>query len=139
MRPTKYVRQRRAPLNRRLVWGLLAAFLVAALATAYMTFVIVRSVISTYFPPAKSNAAAPPVAVATSVPINPKLLTNPLQSNDGPAPKDWDGKSRISILVMGLDYRDWEDNPGGPSRTDTMILFTVDPATRSAGMLSIPS
>ncbi len=138
MRPTKYVRQRRAPLDRRLVWGLLAAFLVAALATAYMTFVLVRSLVATYFPPAKPKVGAPPAAVATSVPINPQLLTKPLQSKNSPAPKDWDGKSRISILVMGLDYRDWQDNPGGPSRTDTMILFTVDPATRSAGMLSIP-
>ena len=39
---------------------------------------------------------------------------------------------------MGLDYRDWEDNNNGPSRTDSMILFSIDPATRSAGMLSIP-
>jgi LCP family protein required for cell wall assembly len=138
MRPTKYVRERRPALDRRLVWGLLAAFLVAALATAYMTFVLVRSVVATYFPPAKPKGENPPAVVATSVPLSPALLTRPLQGKGGPDPKEWDGKSRLSILVMGLDYRDWEDNPGGPSRTDTMILFTIDPATRSAGMLSIP-
>jgi LCP family protein required for cell wall assembly len=38
---------------------------------------------------------------------------------------------------MGLDARDWEEDEG-PSRTDTMILFTLDPATHSAGILSIP-
>ena len=48
----------------------------------------------------------------------------------------WDGKSRVNLLLLGLDYRDWED--GGPSRTDTMILLTLDPETRTAGMLSIP-
>jgi LCP family protein required for cell wall assembly len=138
MRPTRFVRERRPSLDRRLVWGLLAAFLVAALATAYMTFILVRSVVATYFLPPKPKAGAPPAVVATAVPISPKLLSEPLQSKNGPAPKEWDGKSRLSILVMGLDYRDWEDNPGGPSRTDTMILFTIDPATRSAGMLSIP-
>jgi LCP family protein required for cell wall assembly len=37
---------------------------------------------------------------------------------------------------MGLDLRDWEG--GGPSRTDTMLLYTLDPVTHSAGMLSIP-
>ena len=38
---------------------------------------------------------------------------------------------------MGLDYRDWQAGEG-PPRTDTMILFTVDPIHRTAGILSIP-
>ncbi len=138
MRPTRYVRERRPALDRRLVWGLLVAFLIAALATAYMTFVLVRALASAIFPPSKPNLAALPTSAPTSVPLSIELLTKPLQGSDGPSPKDWDGKSRIYVLVMGLDYRDWEDNPGGPSRTDTMILFTIDSATRSAGMLSIP-
>jgi LCP family protein required for cell wall assembly len=37
---------------------------------------------------------------------------------------------------MGLDYRDWEGE--GPSRTDSMMLVTMDPVSRMAGMLSIP-
>jgi LCP family protein required for cell wall assembly len=40
-------------------------------------------------------------------------------------------------LFIGLDYRDWIENEG-PPRSDTMILFTVDPITKTAGMLSIP-
>jgi LCP family protein required for cell wall assembly len=53
-----------------------------------------------------------------------------------PAPK-WDGKSRVTMLVMGLDYRDWS---GGAdyNRTDTMMLLTIDPTTMTAGALSIP-
>lgn len=47
----------------------------------------------------------------------------------------WEGKERINILVMGIDARPGEE---GPWRTDTMIVLTVDPLTRSAGMLSIP-
>jgi LCP family protein required for cell wall assembly len=38
---------------------------------------------------------------------------------------------------MGLDYRDWEA-ADGPPRTDTMILLTIDPLTKTAGMLNIP-
>jgi LCP family protein required for cell wall assembly len=38
---------------------------------------------------------------------------------------------------MGLDYRDWEAGSGAP-RSDSMMLVTVDPITRTAGMLSIP-
>ncbi len=49
-----------------------------------------------------------------------------------------DFAGRINVLIMGLDYRDWEDDPDAPSRTDTMMLLTVDPVTYTAGMLSIP-
>lgn len=49
----------------------------------------------------------------------------------------WDGADRVTILVMGLDYRDWETGEGAP-RTDTMILLTLDPLSKTAGMLSIP-
>jgi polyisoprenyl-teichoic acid--peptidoglycan teichoic acid transferase len=55
----------------------------------------------------------------------------------GPMPEPWDGASRVTMLVMGLDYRDWE-NGEGPPRTDTMILLTIDPLSKTAGMLSIP-
>ena len=53
-----------------------------------------------------------------------------------PTPEPWDGTSRVNILFMGLDYRDWE--AGETPRSDTMILFTIDPVTNTAGMLSIP-
>lgn len=52
-------------------------------------------------------------------------------------PPAWDGASRINILFFGLDYRDWEVGQG-PPRSDTMILFTIDPIAKKAGMLSIP-
>jgi LCP family protein required for cell wall assembly len=48
---------------------------------------------------------------------------------------DWQGKERVNILLLGIDERQSEE---GPWRTDTMILVTVDPATQSAAMLSIP-
>jgi polyisoprenyl-teichoic acid--peptidoglycan teichoic acid transferase len=49
----------------------------------------------------------------------------------------WDGTSRVTVLVMGLDYRDWFTGDG-PPRTDTMMLLTLDPLNNTAGMLSIP-
>lgn len=52
-------------------------------------------------------------------------------------PMPWDGTERITVLIMGLDYRDWESGDG-PPRTDTMLLATIDPITRTAGLLSIP-
>jgi LCP family protein required for cell wall assembly len=64
----------------------------------------------------------------TPVPVVPQL---------GADLAPWDGASRVNILFMGLDHRDWEANEGAP-RTDSMILFTIDPVTKTAGMLSIP-
>lgn len=52
-------------------------------------------------------------------------------------PMPWDGNKRITILMLGLDYRDWEANMGAP-RSDTMFLLTIDPITNQGGMLSIP-
>jgi LCP family protein required for cell wall assembly len=52
-------------------------------------------------------------------------------------PQPWDGKSRVTVLVMGLDYRDWVASDSSP-RSDTMMLITIDPLTLQAGMLSIP-
>ncbi len=61
------------------------------------------------------------------------------QSGQGATlPPAWDGSNRITILIMGLDYGDWRQSEGGPSRTDSMILLTIDPVTKTAGMLSIP-
>jgi LCP family protein required for cell wall assembly len=53
-----------------------------------------------------------------------------------PTPEPWDGVSRVNVLVMGLDYRDWE--AGEVPRSDTMLLFTLDPVKKTAGMISIP-
>ncbi len=49
----------------------------------------------------------------------------------------WEGSSRVTILVMGLDLRDWEAGDSAP-RTDTMMVLTIDPLSNTAGMLSIP-
>ena len=44
---------------------------------------------------------------------------------------------RVTVLVMGVDYRDWEAG-NDASRTDTMMLLTIDPVAKTAGALSIP-
>jgi len=71
--------------------------------------------------------------VATSVVPPPPVASIP-ESNLPPA---WDGASRITILLIGLDYRDYLANDG-PPRSDSMILLTIDPLSKTAGMLSIP-
>ncbi|MBI4321357.1 MAG: LCP family protein [Chloroflexi bacterium] len=48
----------------------------------------------------------------------------------------WTGTDRVNILLLGLDQR--EDERGQPTRSDTLIVLTIDPVTKSAGVLSIP-
>jgi LCP family protein required for cell wall assembly len=48
----------------------------------------------------------------------------------------WDGKSRFTMILAGLDRRPGET--GLNYRTDSMMLVSLDPITQSLGILSIP-
>ena len=48
----------------------------------------------------------------------------------------WDGSQRVNILVMGLDNS--QQRYDVVPHSDTMILVSVDPAGKTAAMLSIP-
>lgn len=50
-----------------------------------------------------------------------------------PAIPAWNGTSRITMLLLGVDQRTTE-----VSRSDTMILVNIDPVSKSASMMSIP-
>jgi LCP family protein required for cell wall assembly len=116
------------------LWGLLFIFLVTLSATVYLTYSVVRGATAESY-----SQSTEPVLALTEPPSNnqPNVNVNaPLQAETGPTPVPWDGANRVNILVIGLDYRDWEGQ--GPSRTDSMMLLTMDPVSRTAGMLSIP-
>ena len=51
-------------------------------------------------------------------------------------PAQWEGKSRVTVLVMGLDLSD--SRKGETPRGDTMILLSLDPINHTAGIMSIP-
>jgi LCP family protein required for cell wall assembly len=79
-----------------------------------------------------------PSAKETKQPTNePGVTTTPLPIPIEVTPVPWTGNDRVTILMLGLDYRDWVANMGAP-RSDTMFLVTIDPITQQAGMLSIP-
>lgn len=72
-------------------------------------------------------AAAP--AEATARPIS-------MADLEGLNLKAWDGKRRLTVLLMGLDKRPGERGTG--FRTDTLIVVSLDPAAQRVGMLSLP-
>ncbi len=71
-----------------------------------------------------------PVADATAIPT--------VSAPQVELPPPWDGASRVTILIIGLDFGDWSTDRAGPSRSDTMLLLTIDPVAKTAGMLSVP-
>lgn len=139
MKQKKERTPKRSQTGRILTVGLWVGFGVAALLIGYLTFVTVRDFVAhwqlTNLPGVSVVDATPTPGPEGAVPVS--SLTEPLDPQVGPTPPPWDGSNRVSMLVMGLDYRDWEAGEG-PPRTDTMILFTVDPIHRTAGILSIP-
>ena len=90
-------------------------------------------------PPACSASTAAPSGNAQPAGSTPVILnaTPTVNAPQVPLPPAWDGASRVTIMVVGLDYRDWETGLG-PPRSDTMILLTIDPVSKTAGMLSVP-
>jgi LCP family protein required for cell wall assembly len=73
----------------------------------------------------------------TPIPNTQEAPVPPAPIPDSNLPPAWDGASRITVLVIGLDFRDWSAGEGAP-RSDTMILLTIDPLTKTAGIMSIP-
>lgn len=127
-------------------------FLVIALALAIGGFLSVRGLTicwnATRLPgirPAScgvsTNVVGEPVLDEEGTPIATSVADEvpppPVEIPSSNLPEPWDGASRVNILFLGLDERDWVEGLGAP-RSDTMILFTVDPLSKSAGMITIP-
>ena len=127
--------RRRRGLDRMAII-LLAAFIVVAIITAFVAFNVVRNFVQSWT--MTSVEGSPNLVQSTRVNDQgtPVPVDVPLQASTGPTAQPWDGTSRVTILVIGLDYRDWE--AGGPPRSDTMMLLTLDPLSKTAGMLSVP-
>jgi LCP family protein required for cell wall assembly len=72
----------------------------------------------------------------------PPFTSGPVSSEPGTPTPDltsasyvWRGKERVNILVLGIDQRPGEQ---GAFRTDTMLVLTLDPVSKTGGLLSIP-
>ena len=121
----------------RVTIGLLIAFMILAVVTGVVAFNLARNLVSSWTITSVKGAPILPTVNPSEVDNNTAPLpSGALQPSGGPVAEPWDGVSRVTILIMGLDYRDWE--AGDPPRSDTMILFTMDPLSKTAAMLSIP-
>jgi LCP family protein required for cell wall assembly len=119
---------------KRLIYWLLIAFVVLGVTGSIFTFLVARSLIAT------QNLAQilhlPPLQLPPILANLPAIKPAANRPTPAPTPLPWDGKTRVTVLVMGLDYRDWET--GDVPRSDSMWLLTVDPVSKTGGMMSIP-
>jgi hypothetical protein len=140
MDQTKTTPEPRSKTTNRLLLVLLFVFLIAAILTGYLTFIAVRDFVLswslTQLPGITVSQQEQPVTTP-GAPVVVQDAQTPLQPAGGPTPEPWDGASRVTLLVMGLDYRDWLVGEGAP-RTDTMVLLTLDPLSRTAHHLHPP-
>jgi LCP family protein required for cell wall assembly len=136
-RPKPPTRRRRRALPGWAFSVLGALFILATLFSAYLIFTTVRDIVATWGPTGVLNPNPPgistPAAGATpganvggGVVVPPPAITA----------EAWNGSDRVTVLVMGIDQRTGETDTA--YRTDSMMLLTMDPVGKTAGMLSIP-
>jgi LCP family protein required for cell wall assembly len=116
------------------LWGLLVVFIITLFATVYLTYSVVRDSTAASFSPNNPGFSLTEAVSSIQSQIN---VNAPLQPENGPTPIPWDGANRVTILVFGLGACG-DCLPGDPTQTDTMMLLTMDPVSRTVGILSIP-
>lgn len=124
-------------LPKWLAASLTAAFVLSGIAVVIFAFLTVQVILQRPVNPAEGVQVASvdlnfdqsgPAAVPT-MPLGqatPTLI---------PTNEPWQGKERVNILLLGIDRR-----PGEAfiSRTDSMMLASIDPESKSISILSIP-
>jgi LCP family protein required for cell wall assembly len=116
------------------LWGLLVVFLIILIATVYLTYSVARDSTAARINLNNPGLSLTEVASGNIPGIN---VNEPLQPETGPTPIPWDGANRVTILVFGLGACG-DCKPGDPTQTDSMMLLTMDPVSRTIGILSIP-
>jgi LCP family protein required for cell wall assembly len=84
---------------------------------------------------ASTSPSPPPTAGvgSASAGASPSALPSPVGTPPA-APGGWDGKSRLNILLAGVDQRPNQ----GTFNTDTLLVVSIDPATAHVAMFTLP-
>jgi polyisoprenyl-teichoic acid--peptidoglycan teichoic acid transferase len=115
------------------------AFVLSAIAVLFFSYLTVQHMLSR---PADSNSPMPNSTNSDELahagdlaPVT--IIDNGLLPTPTPAPAlaDWDGSGRVNILVLGIDRRPGE---AFVSRTDSMMVISMNPQTKTATVLSLP-
>ncbi len=118
-----------ADRTRRRPWevAIVAALVIATVGMHAWTGMVIETLDST-LGQVFSGVPAGPAIPATSGPQDPKATAT------APPDYQWDGTSRISFLLLGIDSAPYRPE----ALTDTILVVSVDPATDTAFMVSVP-
>ncbi|MCL4297589.1 MAG: LCP family protein [Anaerolineae bacterium] len=127
--------------------GVVGIFLLVGAYTGYLFYHVVKSTVREIASRTNLPTTVPYIDLALPLAALPLTgdgsvpLTLPIRGGEtgatgvtGVPLPNYEQKERVNILLLGTDKRPDE----AIARTDTMILVTVDPNTKTAGMLSIP-
>jgi LCP family protein required for cell wall assembly len=137
----KFPEMARPPVRQIVFW-------VAALALAVGFFIFTRGFVTCWeftaldgIPPTSCNVESGGVGTPYLNARGTQIAVIPTEDISAPVAQApaWDGGSRINIAFFGLRSGAQDPSqPDCPLCTDTIILFTVDPVSKTAGMISIP-
>jgi LCP family protein required for cell wall assembly len=140
--PLRNGRPKRPMLPSWLLGVLLAGFALVSVLSAVLVFTTVRDFVAGWKITSQNPATPQAQTDSTSSPTQAGVVLPVATPQPGdtavptPAVGAWTGTDRVTILVMGIDRRQGEEEKG--YLTDTMMLVTLDPSARTAAMLSIP-
>ena len=139
---------RRTPARVRLpLWAVLflgLGIFILLIGSSVWLFQTVQATVSSLevINPEFANSGSSSSDSAQELPDPISSSNEPSQGNSSTAPilssdafHRWEGKNRVSILLMGVDQRCEET---GPTHTDSMMVLTIDPVGLSAAVLSLP-
>lgn len=140
-------RRNRPPVWLRIFIGLfMVLFVVGGLYSGYLFYATIRGIVAGADLPALPHFQLPAIklpqasaegSVAEPAPLMPAMTPLPGAGELSYTPPSGPvmDSNRINVLLLGIDRR---GGTGWGYRTDTIIIVSVDPANRTAGMLSIP-
>ena len=126
---TRRVRRKTSPWAKSILAIVLVAFVAGGLYSGYIFYSTLKAAVMQ--PPSWS---LPSIAGGTSGSTQTGSASGATTATD--SSPVWTGQERVNVLLLGVDQRD--DEKGQPTRSDTMIVLTLDPVSKTGGMLSIP-
>ena len=113
---------------------MVALFAVATVLAGYLVFTSVRDIVASFQGVGPSGFDPQGPASSNTPGVN---AGDPQDGvAEGILPQKWQGQSRVTVLLLGIDRRQGETETA--YRTDSIMLISVDPAANTASMLSIP-
>lgn len=126
---TRRARRKTSPWAKSILAIVLVVFVAGGLYSGYIFYSTLKAAVMQ--PPSWLLPSIPDgTSGSTQTGSNPGAIT---AADSSPV---WTGQERVNVLLLGVDQRD--DEKGQPTRSDTMIVLTLDPVSKTGGMLSIP-